>query len=147
MLKIDRELCIGCGVCQDTCSFGAIEVIDYIAVVNEKCTLCGSCVDVCEVGALEIDQQAKASDIDLSQWSGVWVYAEYRHGILAPVSFELLGIGRELADKRGVPLSAVLLGNKCSEEADRLIAHGADIVYLVDSPALEEFTDEAYGNI
>ncbi|NOQ67628.1 MAG: ferredoxin, partial [Desulfobacterales bacterium] len=35
MLKIDIETCIGCGVCEEECTFGAIEVIDGVAVVNE----------------------------------------------------------------------------------------------------------------
>lgn len=147
MLKIDKELCIACGLCEETCAFGAIEVVDSIAVVNDKCTLCGSCVEVCEVAALSITGQTKISEINLSEWSGVWIYAEFRHGMIAPVSFELLGIGRQLADQRGVELVAVLLGHECSAGAKDLIAHGADKVYLVDEPQLQNFTDETHGDI
>ena len=60
MLRIDIETCIGCGVCEEVCTFGAIEVVDGVAVVNEKCTLCGSCVDECEAGALSIERQGKS---------------------------------------------------------------------------------------
>ena len=86
MLNIDKETCIGCGVCEDTCTFGAIEVVDGIAVVNDKCTLCGNCVDVCEVEALSIDKVEKVAAGDLGDWSGVWVYAEFRDGRIAPGS-------------------------------------------------------------
>ncbi|MFZ5775851.1 MAG: FAD-binding protein [Thermodesulfobacteriota bacterium] len=145
MLKIDSEACIGCGVCEATCTFGAIKVVDGCAVAGDGCTLCGSCVDACEVGALSIEREEKAVG-DLSAWSGVWVYAEHRHGRLAPVGLELLGAGRKLADQRGVKLSAVLLGAGLGDAAKELIAHGADTVYVVDHPSLAAFTDDAYGN-
>ncbi|MEN8231318.1 MAG: electron transfer flavoprotein subunit alpha [Thermodesulfobacteriota bacterium] len=147
MLRIDIEACIGCGVCEEECTFDAIEVIDGVAVVNEKCTLCGSCVDSCEVDALSIEQKEKVVQADLTEWSGIMIYAEFRHGKVAPVSFELLGIGRQLADQQNVPLSAVLLGSGLGDAARDLVSYGADIVYQVDDPALECFTDEIYGNI
>jgi electron transfer flavoprotein alpha subunit len=147
MLRIDREACIGCGVCEDICTFGAIAVVDGVAVVNEKCTLCGSCVDNCEAGALSIEGKDRIVQADLSAWSGIMIYAEYRHGKVAPVSHELLGIGRQLADRLKVPLSAVLLGFGLGDAGRDLISYGADVVYQVDDPALEYFTDEIYGNI
>jgi len=147
MLQIDIDACIGCGVCEEECTFDAIEVIDGIAVVNEKCTLCGSCVDSCEVGALSIEQKEKVVQADLAEWSGIMIFAEFRHGKMVPVSFELLGIGRQLADQQNVPLSAVLLGSGLGDAARDLVSYGADIVYQVDDPALEYFTDEIYGNI
>ena len=147
MLRIDIEACIGCGVCEEECTFGAIEVIDSVAVVNEKCTLCGSCVDSCEVEALSIEQKEKVVQADLAEWSGIMIYAEFRHGKLVPVSFELLGIGRQLADQQNVPLTAVLLGSGLGDAARDLVSYGADFVYQVDDPALENFTDEIYGNI
>jgi electron transfer flavoprotein alpha subunit len=147
MLKIDIEACIGCGVCEETCTFDAIEVVDGIAVVNEKCTLCGLCVDNCEVEALSIEREEKAGQADMADWSGVMIYAEYRHGRIAPVAFELLGIGRQLADQQNVSLSAVLLGDELGEAGQELVACGADKVYQVDNPALANFTDEAYANI
>ncbi|MEJ2270210.1 MAG: electron transfer flavoprotein subunit alpha [Desulfobulbaceae bacterium] len=147
MLRIDIETCIGCGVCEEVCTFEAIKVVDGVAVVNEKCTLCGSCVDSCEAGALSIEATAKTAQADLAEWSGIMIYAEHRHGKVAPVSFELLGIGRQLADQQKVPLSAVLLGSAMDGAAEDLVSYGADLVYRVDDPALEFFTDEIYGNI
>jgi electron transfer flavoprotein alpha subunit len=147
MLRIDIEACIGCGVCEEECTFGAIEVIDGVAVVNEKCTLCGSCVDSCEAEALSIDQKEKVVQADLTEWSGIMIFAEFRQGKVVPVSFELLGIGRELADQQNVALCAVLLGFGLGDAARDLVSYGADIVYQVDDPSLEYFTDEIYGNI
>jgi len=147
MLRIDAEKCIGCGVCEAQCAFGAIEVVAGVAKVNDKCTLCGTCVDNCDVEALSIDTVEQGAKVDLASYSGVCVFAEFRHGSLAPVALELLGIGRQLADTKGVALSALLLGSGLAGQAETLIAHGADTVYRVDDPALHSFTDEAYANI
>ncbi|MEW6593399.1 MAG: electron transfer flavoprotein subunit alpha [Thermodesulfobacteriota bacterium] len=147
MLRIDIEACIGCGICEQTCTFGAIKVEEGHAVVGDNCTLCGNCVDVCEVGALSIEREERATKGNLDDWSGVWVYAEHRHGRTAPVAFELLGAGRTLADQRGVTLAAVLIGSNLAGQAEELVAAGADLVYRVDDPALAHFTDDAYGNV
>lgn len=147
MLIIDSEKCIGCGICEDNCAFGAITVEEGCAVVNDNCTLCGSCVDTCETEALRIEGAEKSVRADLGNWSGIWVFAEYRQKKLAPVSFELLGIGRELADKRGIPLSAVLFGSGVEADAQCLIQAGADIVYVADDPALLDFREDVYGRV
>lgn len=147
MLQVDKEKCIGCGVCEANCAFGAIAVVDGVAEVNEKCTLCGSCVDNCEVEALSIVRDRTVDHAQLEDWSGVMIFAECRHGRIAPVAYELLGVGRELADLRGSTLSAVLLGSGVENMASQLIGHGADNVFVVDDPALAHFTDDAYGNM
>ena len=148
MLLVDNELCIGCGLCEQTCTFGAITLgADGFAVVGDACTLCGSCVDVCEVVALTLDRPESETQADLADWSGVWIFAEYRNGKLAPVSFELLGVGRKLADQRQVDLTAVILGSELEDAARELVAYGADRVFRVDAAELVQFTDDAYGNV
>lgn len=148
MLHIDEKLCIGCGICEEQCPFGAIDIVDGLAVVGDTCNLCGACVEACDVEALSIEDSGgrKAQD-DLESWSGIWVFCELVRGELAPVATELLGIGRTLADDRKAQLSAVLLGYQTAESAEKLIGHGADKVYRVDDPALELFTDDIYEKI
>ncbi len=146
MLLIDIDACIGCGSCEDNCAFDAIHVVDGIAEVNENCTLCGGCVDFCEAGALKIEGRENESVHDLSHWSGIWVFAEYRNGRIAPVTHELLGAGRKLADKKGVLLSAILLTDSRANIPQELISYGADQVYIAEDPAFAHFTDDAYGN-
>ena len=147
MLQVDSEQCIGCGACEESCPFGAIEVVDGCAVVGENCTLCGTCVDACEVEALSIDEVETPAGVNLDDWSGIWVFVECRHGKVAEVSFELLGVGRKLADDRGCGLSAILLGHGVETLCDRLIAQGADTVYLVDRPELGDYREDVYGRV
>ncbi|MGB3221942.1 MAG: electron transfer flavoprotein subunit alpha [Desulforhopalus sp.] len=147
MLNVSKELCIGCGICEDNCPFGAITVQDGLAIVGESCTLCGACVESCEVEALTLDVESRQVASDLESWSGVLVFCEFRRGELAPVSLELLGIGRQLADKRKVTLSALLIGHDTGETAQLLIGHGADVVYLIDNETFRDFRDDCYGEI
>jgi len=147
MLIVDSDKCIGCGVCEENCPFGAISVVDGCAVVADTCTLCGTCVDECEPEALTIEGVEKKQTVDLAAWSGIWVFAEFRHGVIAPVTFELLGIGRKLADQRGVALSAVLLGADIGQYSNQLIAAGADTVYVADNPALAQYREDVYGRV
>jgi len=64
----------------------------------------------------------------------VMVFAEQQEGEINPISYELLGKGRELADKLGGRLSGVLFGDRIADAATELIYRGADRVYLYDHP-------------
>ena len=74
----------------------------------------------------------------------VWVFAEQEEGKLAEIAFELLGKARELAGKLGVKVGAVLMGSGVEALAKPLFEGGADIVHLVDDPALKVFRNKAY---
>ena len=77
----------------------------------------------------------------------VWVFAEQEEGKLSEVPFELLGKARELADTLGVRVGAVLMGSFDDggvAVAAQLVEGGADVVHLVDDPALKVFRNKAY---
>ena len=74
----------------------------------------------------------------------VWVFAEQEEGKLSEVPFELLGKARELADRLGVKVGAVLMGSGVEALAKPLFEGGADVVHLVDDPALKVFRNKAY---
>lgn len=80
----------------------------------------------------------------IEEYQGVWVFIEQNEGDVESVSLELLGAGRELADKLQVPLAGVLLGSEVKELSSTLIAHGADIVYVTDHPVLKDYRTESY---
>ncbi len=75
---------------------------------------------------------------------GVMICGEVVGGALAPVTMELLGGGRRLADALGHGLSAVLLGSGLGDLAKEAIAFGADKVYVVDDPLLQTYQTDAY---
>ena len=74
----------------------------------------------------------------------VWVFAEQEDGQLSDVPRELLGKGRELADRLGVPLAAVLMGDGVEPLCAKLFEAGADKVHLVEDAELKVFRGKAY---
>ncbi len=135
-INFDLEKCTGCGNCVPACPFGLLDVVDDKVQLKEGCTLCGACVDACSFEAITIEAPQETAEVSDSS-RGVWVFAEQRRGVLKNVAFELLSRGRELADTLRTELCAVCLGHNV-EGIDRLIAYGADKVYLVDSPDLAD---------
>lgn len=77
----------------------------------------------------------------------VWVIAEQADGRLLTVSLQVLGRARQLADRLGTHLGAILLGDRVGEAARQLVAAGADRVYLGDAPHLAIYQPEAYTEI
>ena len=88
-----------------------------------------------------------ASKIDISEYRGVWVFVEQTEGEPSRVSLELLGKGRELAEKLGVVLTAFLLGESLQDTAKELIFFGADEVIVADHPLLRDYRTELYTDI
>jgi electron transfer flavoprotein alpha subunit len=145
-INIIVDKCFGCKLCVPSCPFGLIEIVDKKAMIKDGCNLCGACVPVCKLKAIEIVRE-QVITIDKSLYKGVWTFAEQRSGKLANVALELLGEGRKLADQLGEPLVAVLLGSQMEAEAKRLVAHGADLVYVADAPELKSFLEDPYTQV
>ena len=74
----------------------------------------------------------------------IWVFCEQRDGELQSVALELIGVARELAEKTGEKVAALLLGHNVKSKAQELIAYGADQVYVVDDKKLATFVTEPY---
>jgi electron transfer flavoprotein alpha subunit/NAD-dependent dihydropyrimidine dehydrogenase PreA subunit len=173
-IYVIQERCTGCTACSKVCPVSCIDMVarpaedkaqgvkwPKLAVIEEdKCIFCGACVDTCNT----LGEKAQKSDVfhaivmekdtvvpttpvqDPTLFKGVWIYAEVRHGKMMPTAYELLHIGRQLANSLKEDLSAVLIGHHISSSAQDLIEHGADKVYVFDDPAFAQFVDEAYSN-
>ena len=109
--------------------------------------LYGACVPSCKFDAIRIESDKTQETADISKYNGVWVFAEQKHCAVSQVAFELLGEGRKLADTLSIPLSAVLIGSNLQDEANKLIAFGADNIYYVDNQSVEYYNDESYTDI
>lgn len=75
---------------------------------------------------------------------GVLILGEVNEGSLSSISTELLGCGRKLADELGQELSALLIGSAVSGCAQEAIAYGADKVYVVEDPLLEDYQADSF---
>ncbi|MHB8108476.1 MAG: electron transfer flavoprotein subunit alpha/FixB family protein [Syntrophorhabdaceae bacterium] len=74
----------------------------------------------------------------------VWVYIEHKDGGISPMSFELLGIGKQLADGFGSSVCAFVIGDKVDDLAKEAGAYGAAKVYAVEGDVFKGFRAEAY---
>lgn len=90
--------------------------------------------------------KAELSD-HFKAYKDVWVFVELERGQVHPVSWELMGEGRKLADKLGVDLAGVVMGAS-GDSADAAIAtayeYGADKVYTIQDPLLADYRNEPF---
>jgi electron transfer flavoprotein alpha subunit len=144
-ISINKDDCIGCGLCLDSCPYpGAVEILEGIAVITDKCVECGACVDSCNAGAIEFEEGKRETGIDLEQYKGVWVFVEHRKDRIANVTLELLGEGKKLADQLGQQLSGVLIGDNVEDLVRECFAYGGDKVYHVDGAVYGHYSTGPY---
>ncbi|RPJ01851.1 MAG: electron transfer flavoprotein subunit alpha, partial [Deltaproteobacteria bacterium] len=74
----------------------------------------------------------------------VWVYIEHKDGETTPMSFELLGIGKTLANELGSSLCAFVFGENVENAAKEVFQCGASKVYAVEGAIFKGFNAEAY---
>lgn len=144
-IKVIKDKCTGCETCLSSCPYDAIVMKEGRAGITELCQMCRSCLSVCPEGAI-VEVMEESDKKEKAQGSGVWVFAEQREGVIAGVSFELLGEGRRLAGMLGTKVSAVLFGPS-ETAADELIKWGADVVYHCDDEIVKNFNDEPYASL
>jgi electron transfer flavoprotein alpha subunit len=74
----------------------------------------------------------------------VWVYIEHKAGETTPMSFELLGIGKTMANQLGSGLCAFVIGENVENISKEAFQFGAAKVYSVEGGIFKSFNAEAY---
>ena len=148
----DLEACTGCRRCVKICPSDAIEIYftpEQQAVLDEIEKLKaaeGAAVAKAEPEpeAGEGDEEEERIAAKLKEYQGVWVFVEQTEGEPAEVSWELLGIGAELAETLGVELSAVVIGDGVEDLCREAFAYGASQAYLVEAPVFHHYRTASY---
>ncbi len=128
---------------KELCPFGAIEIINDTPEINDACKMCKLCVKNAPSGLFEYKKHQKPA-INKDDWQGICVYIEHREGEIHPVSLELIGKAKELAQKINQQVYALVMGNNIAKQAENLLFYGVNKVFLYDNEKLEYFTIEPY---
>ena len=160
--------------CQSSCPKDAIEMNEQgePIIIIDKCSGCRKCLKICPVDALEIyltpeeqkilaelAAQKKVAAVEeapevieeeaallvkLKEYRGVWVFVEQTAGEPAGVSWELLGVGADLARARGEELCSVVIGDHVEHLCQESFVFGASKAYLIDDPVFRRYLTEPY---
>ena len=139
------DLCIGCAKCVKVCPSEAIEM--YLTSEEQKLLAEWEARRSAESGAVkaeEADEEKAGAHVKLKEYRGVWVFVEQSDGKPAGVSWELLGVGAELAKKLGVELCAIVIGDKVEHLCEESFSYGASKAYLIDDAVYRHYRTESY---
>lgn len=128
------------------CPFNAFDYNDDILSINANCRICKMCVRKGPEGVCTLVEEQRQK-IDKTQYKGILVYVEQLNGKAHPVSFELIGKAKELAQVTNDPVYALVIGSNVEHLANEALTYGVDKVYLYDSPLYEHFNVERYTNV
>ena len=80
-------------------------------------------------------------------YKDIYVFVEQRNGVIANVGYELISEARKLVASiphMGFQVVGVLLGHNIKDQAQDVIAHGADKVIVADDAMLEGYSTQFY---
>jgi len=83
----------------------------------------------------------------LTEYNCVLIIGESTEEHLGNISLELLSCGRRLADQMGEGVSVLLMGSQVKQFATDLIHRGADRIYIVEDPLLEDYQSDLYVSV
>lgn len=77
----------------------------------------------------------------------VLLVADHQKGRLKAASLNALTFARQMAENKGAGLCILVIGNGVEELAASLSSYGADTIYLVDEPILENCMAETWAHV
>lgn len=75
---------------------------------------------------------------------GILVVGEAAEGKLLPITAEILGVARKLADELKEPLNCIIIGAGLGDTGKAAVAAGADRVLLADDAQLKDYENSTY---
>ena len=126
------------------CPFGAMEIVNGKVEINASCRMCKVCVRKGPKGAFEFVEDENKVLVNKDEWRGIAVYVDHVNGEIHPVTLELIGKARELADKINQKVYCLFMGNGIKDKAGELLHYGVDEVIVYDYKELENFRIEPY---
>ncbi len=139
---IDRDRCVGCGLCRDVCRFGAIVGESGPVIARYSCEGCGACAIACPEDAITIRQVVNGR-IDIMQ-VGVHRVVSGSLGIGESSSGRLVDVVKRRAREQAGEIGADLIltdgppGIGCPVIAT---LKGVDQVILVTEPTPSALSD------
>ena len=141
---VDKETCVGCGACVAVCPVGAISLEDKACIDADSCIGCGACVNVCPVGAISAEGAVAKKEVENNHGTDLWVVTELENGEPVGVTYELIGVASDLATKAGEKCCAVLVAAEAGDVPQKLIAAGADKVYVIADAKFADYNTDLY---
>ncbi len=126
------------------CPFGALEEKNGEIQINAACKMCKLCIKKGPAGAVEYVEDEPERSIDKNLWKGIAVYVDHLDGAIHPVTYELIGKSKELAEKIGHSVYAVMVGSNIASQCHELLHYGVDKVFVYDDEKLARFKIEPY---
>ena len=141
---VDKETCVGCGACVAVCPVGAISLEDKAHIDADACIGCGACVNGCPVGAIAPEGAVAKKEVENNHGTDLWVVTELENGEPVGVTYELIGVASDLAAKAGEKCCAVLVAAEAGDVPQKLIAAGADKVYVIADARFADYNTDLY---
>lgn len=149
MIYIEKSKCTGCRLCEKACPQNSISMNKRKAEIDiTTCTICGICIDTCsKEKAISLLINRTRDTAKLKEYNGITVFIETKYHEINPISFEILGEARRLADSANLKVTGLIISDSDNLSPEVLFSYGADKVVFYKNKDYKFFRNELYSEI